>query len=144
MHGTAVRTKAELEAAFDDVCAIATHVMHCVSNIALHGMAPGTLAFGRDMNVNMPVLTDVAADSACRQLQTDALLLRKNQRRAHHEHKVGQQVCINKHFSSAHKLKKAWVEPFPILHVHANGTVTIQWGQTHKQISVCHIKRVLA
>ena len=59
-----VGTKADLEAAFDDACAIATWIMRCVSNIASQGMAPGSLAFGHDMNVNIPVLTDIAAASA--------------------------------------------------------------------------------
>ena len=64
LHGTAVRTKAELEAAFDDACAIDTCVLHCVSNISLQGNAPGTVAFGRDVNVNVPILADIVAISA--------------------------------------------------------------------------------
>ena len=63
LHGTAVRTKAELEAAFDDACAIDTCVLHCVSNISLQGNAPGTVAFGRDVNVNVPILVDIVAIS---------------------------------------------------------------------------------
>ena len=64
LHGTAVGTKAESEAAFDDARAIATCVMHCVFDIASQGMAPGTLAFGRDMNMSIPFLTDVVTISA--------------------------------------------------------------------------------
>ena len=63
LHDTAVRTKAELEAAFHDACAIAMRVMHCVSNIASQGMAPGTSMFGRNVLINIPVLTDVVAIS---------------------------------------------------------------------------------
>ena len=59
-----VRTKAELEAAFNDACAIVMHVVCCVSDLSLQGMAPTKLVFGRDMNVNVPVLTDSAAISA--------------------------------------------------------------------------------
>ena len=54
------------------------HVMHCVSDIASQGMAPGTL-IGHDVNVNIPVLTDIVAISADQQSQTDARLLHKNQ-----------------------------------------------------------------
>ena len=132
MHGTAVRTKAELEAAFDDACAIAMHVLHCVSNNALLGMAPGTLVFRHDMNVNILVLTDTVAISADQQLQTGAHLLRENQQHTHYEYEVGQQVHANNHFSSADELKQAWVGPFLTLHVHMNGAVTIQHGQTHE------------
>ena len=46
LHGTTIKTKAELESAFDDACAITARVMHCVSNISLQGNAPGTVAFG--------------------------------------------------------------------------------------------------
>ena len=144
LHGTAVRTKAKLETAFDDACAVATCVMQCVSNIALQGMAPGMLVFRRDMIVNIPVLTNIAAVSPNRQSQTDACLLHKNQQCTHYECKVEQQVHVNNHFSSVDKMKQAWVGPFSILCVHTNDTVTIQRRQTHKQISVCHIKQVLA
>ena len=74
LHGTAVRTKAALETVFDDACAIAARLMCCVSNTALQGMAPGILVFGCDMNVNIPVLTDVVAILADQQLWTDACL----------------------------------------------------------------------
>ena len=79
LRGTAVRTNAELEVAFDDACAIATCVMCCVSNTGSQGMAPGTLAFGCDMNINVPVLTDVVVISANRQLPTDACPMHENQ-----------------------------------------------------------------
>ena len=144
LHGTAVRTKAELEAAFDDACAVATSVVHCVSNIASQGNTPGMLVFGCNVNINIPVLKDVVAISANQQSQTDACLLHKNQQCTHYECKVEQQVHVNNHFSSVDKMKQAWVGPFSILCVHTNDTVTIQRRQTHKQISVCHIKQVLA
>ena len=64
LHGTAVKTKADLEAAFDDPCAIAAHDVHCVSDIASKGMAPGTLAFGCEMNSNVLFLTNVVTISA--------------------------------------------------------------------------------
>ena len=144
MHGATVRTKAELEAAFDDACAIATRVMHCVSDIASQGMAPGMLVFGHDVNINISVLTDIVAVSAYQQSQTDPHPLCKNQQRTHHECKVGHQVCVINHFSSVDKLKQAWVRPFPILCVHANGAVTIHQGQTHEQISICCVKPAMA
>ena len=59
LHGTTVKTKAELESAFDDASAIATRVMRCVSDLSSWGNAPGTVAFGQDMNINIPVLTDI-------------------------------------------------------------------------------------
>ena len=64
LHGTFVKTKAELESAFDDACAIATCVICCVSDISSQGNAPGTVVFRRDMNINIPVLADIVATSA--------------------------------------------------------------------------------
>ena len=46
LHGSAVKTKAELESAFDDACAVATCVVHCVFNISSQGNAPRMVAFG--------------------------------------------------------------------------------------------------
>ena len=63
LHGFAVRTKAKLEAAFNCAHAVADCAMCCASDISLQGNAPGTLAFGRDVNVNVPVLTDIVAIS---------------------------------------------------------------------------------
>ena len=125
-HGAAVRTKVELEAALDNACAIATRVMHCVSDISSQGNAPGAVVFGRDMNVNVPILMDIVAISADQQLQTDTKLMHENQCCVLHECAVGQQVCVNNHFSSVDELKHVWVGPFPILRVHVNGTFTIQ------------------
>ena len=105
LHGAAVKTKAELESAFNDACVIATCVMHCVSDISSQGNAPGAVVFGRDMNANVPILMDIVAISADQQLQTDTKLMHENQCCVLHECAVGQQVCVNNHFSLANKLK---------------------------------------
>ena len=96
------------------------------------------------MNINIPALVDIVAVSANQQLQTDARLMRENQRCTLHDCAVGQQVCVNNHFSSADELKPVWVRPFPFPRVHANGTVTVQCGQTHEQISIHRVKPVPA
>ena len=56
------------------------------------------------------------------------------------EHVVGQNVCVNDHFSSGDKMKPAWKGPFPILQAHSDGTVTAQRGQIHERVSVRRIK----
>ena len=70
--------------------------------------------------------------------------MRENQHRTLDECEVGQLVHINNHFSSADEQKPVWVGPFPVLRIHANGTVTAQQGQTHEQISIHRVKPVLA
>ena len=96
------------------------------------------------MNINIPVLADIVAVSANQQLQTDARLMRENQRWMLHECEVEQQVHVNNHFSLADELKPVWVGPIPIPRVDANGAVTIQCRQTHEQISIHCVKPVLA
>ena len=51
--------------------------------------------------------------------------MHENHHQMPHEHAVGQQVCVNDHFSSTDELKPVWVGPFPIPRVHANGTATV-------------------
>ena len=53
LHGTTVKTKAELESAFDDACAVATRVVCCVSDLSSQGNAPEMVAFRRDVNINI-------------------------------------------------------------------------------------------
>ena len=103
-------------------------------------MVPGALVFGRDVNVNVPFITDIKVISANWQLQTDACPMHENQQCIQHECAVGDNVCVNNHHFLADKLPPAWVGLFPILRVHTNGTVIVQLEQMHKQISVSCIK----
>ena len=111
------------------------HIVCCVSDIALQGMACGTLAFGCTMNVNVPAVTVNVAISTNQQSQTDAHPSHENQHHTHNEHEVGQQVHVNNHFSSTDELRQAWVGPFPTVCVHANGAFTIQCGQMQFVVS---------
>ena len=103
-------------------------------------MAPGAPVFGQDMNVNVPFLADIVAVLMNWQLQTDAHLMHKSQWHIWCEHTDGNKICINNHYLSADNLSPAWVGSFSILHAHANGTVTVQQGQTHKPMSIFCIK----
>ena len=88
------------------------------------------------MHLSVPIVTDIIALSHDRQLQTDLRLQRENAKRSRRECVVGQNVCVNNHFSSSDKMKPAWKGPFPVLQVHADGTVAVQRGQIHERVSV--------
>ena len=134
------RSQVEMDKVVADAIASTIRAMRCAANTSLQGFAPGALVFGRDMHLNVPIVTDIIALTHNRQLQTDLRLQRKNSRRSRREYVVGQNVYINNHFSSSDKLKPAWTGPFPILQVHTNGTVTVRRGQIHERVSIRRIK----
>ena len=134
------RSMADMDKEIERAIAITLRACRCASSSALQGLSPGSLTFGRDMNLNIPIIADIISISENRQLQTDLRLMRANQARSLHEYKVGAFVWVNNHFSSADKLKPPWVGPFKILQVHTNGSVTVERGQVHERISIRRIK----
>ena len=96
--------------------------------------------FGRDMLLNIPIVTDIISLTQNRQLQTDLRLERENQKRSRFDYEVGGQVYVDNHFSSADKLRPAWKGPFKILRVHANGTLTVERGPIHERVSIQRCK----
>lgn len=111
-------------------------VMRCAASTSLMGVAPGALVFGRDMNLSVPIVTDIIAITHNRQLQTDLRLERENRRCSRHEYIVGEMVYVNNHFTPGDKIKPAWKGPFKILQVHTNGNLTIERGQIHERTSI--------
>ena len=134
------KTMDEMDKVIESAIASTMRALRCAANSSLQGLAPASLVFGRDMNLNIPIVTDIVAISHNRQLQTNLRLERENRRRTRHEYEVGQQVYVNNHHSTSDKLKPAWKGPYPVLQVHANGTLTIQRGQIHERISIRHLK----
>ena len=114
--------------------------MRCASSTSLQGVAPGALVFGRDMLLNIPIVTDIISITENRQLQTDLRLERENRKRSHFDYQVDGKVYINNHFSSGDKLKPAWKGPYKILRVHTNGTLTVERGQIHERVSIRRCK----
>ena len=110
------------------------------ASTSLDGVSPGALVFGRDMLLNIPIVTDIISITHNRQLQTDLRLERENKRRSHHEYTVGQQVYLQNHYSAADKLKPAFLGPYKILQVHTNGTLTVERGQVHERVSIRRCK----
>ena len=130
----------EMQQAVDEAVARCIRACRCAANTSLQGFAPGTLVFGRDMHLNIPIVADILAISENRQLQVNARVMRENRRRTQHDYQVGEQVYVENHHTAADKLKMAWKGPFPILRVHTNNTVTIQRGLIHERINVRRLK----
>jgi len=110
----------------DTALATASHA----SKTAVHrtlNISPGALVFRRDMILDIPLLADLATIRQQRQILIDENLRRQNLKRRSFDYQVGQQVLILNSDIHPAKLDPTTVEgPFPIIQVHANGTVTIQ------------------
>ena len=130
----------DLDKVVKSALAATMRAMRCASSTSLNGVAPGALVFGRDMLLNIPIVTDIISITENRQLQTDLRLERENRKRSHFDFQVGGMVYVQNHFSSADKLKEPWKGPFKILRVHVNGTLTIERGQVHERVSVRRVK----
>ena len=93
------------------------------------------------MFLDIPLITDLLTLTRHRQAAIDNRLLRANCHRLQHEFKVGQQVHVC--MIRKHKLQLPYTGPYPILQVHTNNTVTIQYSPIHERISIRHLKPCL-
>lgn len=71
-------TMDELDTAVDEALTMPMRACRCASNTSLQGIAPGANIFGREMHLNIPIVSDIISISENRQLQTDLRLQRKN------------------------------------------------------------------
>ena len=130
----------EMDKVVKSALAATMHAMRCAASTSLNGFSSGSLVFGRDMLLNIPIVTDIISITENRQLQTDLRLERENRKRSHFDYQVDGMVYVQNHFSSADKLKEPWKGPFKILRVHTNGTLTIARGPIHERVSIRRVK----
>ncbi len=107
----------------DDALATAMHALRSTVSTTLQA-TPGSLAFSRDMFLNIPLLANWDAILARREQLVNDALLRANKKRINFDYAVGQQV-LKYDKTIMGKLKPKTSGPFEILRVHSNGTVTI-------------------
>jgi hypothetical protein len=105
--------------------ATAMHACRCVCSESLAYNTPGSLAFGRDMFLDIPLVADIMAVQKHRQLLVDKRLLYANSKRIHHDYLVGNLVYKKNYLGFSDKLKPTNSGPYEIVRVHTNGTVTI-------------------
>ena len=102
------------------------HATRCASHGSLQNLSPGALVFRRDMHLDIPLIADIFTLHKARQHQIDERLLRENNRRSHHDFKVGEQIHIKRPPRAGDQAKLKASGPFPIVQVHTNNTVTVQ------------------
>jgi transposase InsO family protein len=109
---------------------------------ALHGSlqaSPGSLAFGRDMILDIPMIADWVSIQQNRQQLIDQRLIAANRKRFAYDYQIGDEVL--KLVYKPDKLSSRTTGPYKIETVHTNGTVTIQLTpHTIERISIRRIK----
>ena len=92
-----------------------------------YGTAPGSLAFHRDMLLNLPIIADMALLRDKRQAVIDYSAARSNLGRRFKDYVAGDEVLvINKDIQN--KMADKATGPFVVQQAHTNGTVTIIRG----------------
>ena len=82
------------------------------------------MTFGRDMFLDIPIVSDIEQIRQRRQAIIDINTLRSNRGRRTFDYVAGQEVLIAEP-PGKNKLDPKYIGPFTIQQVHVNGTVTI-------------------
>ena len=127
LHHSSARptNQTEADTLVDRTLAITMHAQRCTASTALLNQTPGSLAFARDMLLDLPFIADFVALQQSRQLKIDKRLLQVNSKRIPHDFAVNDNVYVRTS-TADYKLDDAWEGPFPIRTVHTNGTVTFE------------------
>ena len=108
----------------DNALATVMHATRTAVSKSLGSNSPGSLAFHRDMFLNIPLMADLQAIRDNRQLLINENLRRQNAKRRAFEFQVGQRVLFRAIGES--KLDPKTTGPYAITAVHTNGNVTIR------------------
>ena len=111
----------------DTAIANAMFATRCTFHSALQ-TTPGGLAFGRDMILNIPLVTDLVLLQERRQQLIDKRLITANAKRFNYDYRVGEEVL--KLTYNPNKLDPRATGPFRIEQIHANGTISIRLTPT--------------
>ena len=106
----------------DDALATAMHAMRTTVATTL-GSAPGSLAFARDMFLNVPLIADWQFIARLREHHVNENLHQANRKRYQFDYAPGQQVLKKVHDPT--KLGVRTDGPYTIERVHVNGNLTI-------------------
>ena len=107
----------------DNALATVTHALRCAVGRTT-GVSPGSLAFNRDMLLDIPLITDMLLLQQNRQAIVDENLRRQNAKRYDYDYKIGDSVLIKE--VDPVKLQPRAHGPYPVVQVHTNGTIEVQ------------------
>ena len=138
VHGLHLNHAEQANAIVDNSLATTMHTLRSSVSRSLNNHSPGSLAFHRDMFLNLPLQADLLAIQQRRQLLIDENLRRQNAKRRSMDYRVGQEVLVKD--KDGAKLSPQTKGPFRITQVHANGTLTIQ--RAPNVLERIHLRRV--
>jgi hypothetical protein len=115
---------AEVEQLVDTAIADAVYAARCSYHSALKS-TPGSVAFGQDMILNIPIITDLQQLQKRRQELVNKRLIEANAKRFAYDYAVWERVLRLVYHTD--KLDPSAVGPYTITQVHAIGTLTIEF-----------------
>ena len=115
----------ECDRLIEDALATAMHATRAAAHSQLEYCSPGSIAFHRDMVLNIPFHADLLMLRDKRQQKIDSRLVYANARRTFHDYQPGMQVYL---LTGRDKLDAVYKGPYPVVATHTNGTVSIQLG----------------
>ena len=124
LHGHPPNQNENPNTIIDNALATAMHATRTAVSQSLGNNSPGSLAFKRDMFLNVPLLADLQTIRDKRQTLIDENLRRQNEKRRGFDYEVGQRVLLKQ--ADSNKLGRKTVGPYLIVNVHTNGTITIR------------------
>ena len=114
----------------DDALATVTHALRVCTATAL-GSPPGSLVFGRDMFLNVPLVADWHTIASRREQTINEQLRRQNARRRQYDYQPGERIL--KKVYKPTKLGHRTEGPYTIDKTHVNGTVTFRRTPTVRE-----------
>ena len=84
--------------------ATAMHATRCAASQSLNGLSPGSIAFSRDMFIDIPYVADILTISRSRQALIDSHLLKENAKQISHYYRIGESVMKKSILSLSDKL----------------------------------------
>ena len=124
LHGQICGDDETVNQIIDDALATTMHTLRTAVSASLNFQSPGTIAFHRDMLMNVPFQADLQAIQQRRQLLINHNLLRTNSRRRNYDYRPGQLAMIKN--DEGNKLDEKTYGPYRIVNVFTNGTVELQ------------------
>ncbi len=88
--------------------------------------SPGAAIFGQDMLFDIPSIADWQKFGEHKQQLTDLNNARENEGGIDYDYKVGQKVLLRKEGILSNAESRYRKEPWLIMSVHTNGTITVQ------------------
>ncbi len=100
----------------------------CSTHHTVLKASPGAAIFGQDMQFDIPLIADWKKIGEHRQRLADLNTAHENKGRIDYDYKVGQKILV-RNKGILRKAQCVWQkDPWTIMTVHTNGTITIQRG----------------